>query len=121
MTVKLVLASKETINGYRYALLICSLASFVITNFVTSSKATENLSHRTTWRNADQSLTELLDSGWQVISQSSNRAYYGGVGTGKIDETTFTYTLRKGSKYITCIIYEPEVKGATFSRCRYIN
>lgn len=63
---------------------------------------------RTMWRPVESSLTDLLNSGWKLVSFSSDRAATAtGGGIGAIDEQTFSYILYKDGKYITCFITNP--------------
>jgi hypothetical protein len=114
-------AIKEKITlVYPIILIFYLVVLYSVTSPKVSIASTGTIDHSTIWVNANRSLAELLDSGWQIVSQSSHRAYYGGVGTGKIDESTYIYTLRKQSQYITCTIFDPII-NQTRSRCRHIN
>lgn len=84
--------------------------------------AEPTLSNRTMWKPVDSSLSDLLNSGWKLINQSSNRVATspGASGYKPYDEENFTYTLYKNGKYITCFIGNPNPDNA-YSRCRLIN
>jgi hypothetical protein len=112
-------------NILYYMISVCCFITIVCVGTTTNSTAKAE-GHKiawgseTVWRDADRSLAGLLNSGWQIVGQSSHRAYFGGTGI-RIDETTYVYTLRKESQYITCLIYSPNANGKTYSRCRHIN
>jgi cbb3-type cytochrome oxidase subunit 3 len=77
---------------------------------------------KTSWKVINDSLTDLLDDGWRIISSSSYRmaiATTGGVGA--FDTTAFVYTLNKSNKHVTCFIYDPTVKDGASSGCRQLN
>jgi hypothetical protein len=75
----------------------------------------------TPWAVVNNSLAELLDSGWKVVSQSTFRVAMprtGGIGF--IDDTSFVYTVSKNGKYITCILTNPTPNNGN-SGCRLLN
>jgi hypothetical protein len=77
---------------------------------------------KTSWKVTNDSLTDLLDDGWRLISSNAYRmalATTGGVGA--FDDTAFIYTLNKKNKYITCFIHDPTVKDGASSGCRLLN
>jgi hypothetical protein len=77
---------------------------------------------KTSWKVTNDSLTDLLDDGWKIISSNAYRmalATTGGVGA--FDDTTFVYTLGKQNKYITCFVRDPTVKDGASSGCRLLN
>jgi hypothetical protein len=79
---------------------------------------------QTVWRNVDSSLSELLNSGWQLSGQSSSRTSTPpvlGSPTPRINEVMHTFTLAKSGKYIICILLEPRVQEETYSACRSFN
>jgi hypothetical protein len=81
------------------------------------------LSYRTTWKPVNSSMSDLLNSGWKMIGQGSDRAAtpsIPGSPTPGFDEQTFTYSLYRDGKYITCIVVNPRPDN-TFSRCRMVN
>jgi hypothetical protein len=75
---------------------------------------------RTPWKVVSQSLGELLDSGWKIISHSSNRVVIAPYTTGASDEEAYSYILYKNGKYISCSIRNPQPDNS-YSRCRQLN
>jgi hypothetical protein len=76
--------------------------------------------NKTPWKVVNQSLGELLDSGWKIISHSSHRVVIAPYTTGASDEETYSYVLYKNGKYITCLIDNPRPDN-TSSKCRQLN
>ena len=76
----------------------------------------------TKWEVVDLSLSQLLDSGWQLFSHGSNRAAFRNtISPGGLDEETFTFILTKNSKYIMCRVTNPKAPIASLSGCRKLN
>jgi hypothetical protein len=76
----------------------------------------------TKWEVVDLSLSQLLDSGWQMFSHGSNRAAFRNtISPGGLDEETFTFILIKNGKYIMCRVTNPQAPIATLSGCRKLN
>jgi hypothetical protein len=75
---------------------------------------------RTPWRVIEQSLGELLDSGWKIVSHSSNRVVIAPYTNGASDEETHSYILQKNGKYIHCLMKNPRPDNA-YSGCRQLN
>jgi hypothetical protein len=76
----------------------------------------------TLWKSVNSSLSELLNSGWRIIAQSSHRvATVTTNGVGAIDQRTFVFTLSKNDKYITCFVTNPQVNEGGNSNCRLMN
>jgi hypothetical protein len=74
------------------------------------------------WTVVNSSLTDLLNSRWKIIAQSSHRvAIVTTNGVGAIDKSTFVYTLSKGNKYITCPLFDPPANKGGYTACRAIN
>jgi hypothetical protein len=108
------------------------LTLLVSLNFIkcdTSNAVTQaTRSNKTTWDIVNSSLSDLLNNGWKLIAQSSDRAAtppvpgnsVSGSGTPAFDEQSFVYTLYKEGKYVTCTIRNPS-PGNSYSRCRLIN
>jgi hypothetical protein len=77
---------------------------------------------KTSWKVINDSMTDLLDDGWKIISSNSYRmalATTGGVGA--FDETSFVYTLNKQNKYVTCFLTDPKAREGASSGCRLLN
>jgi hypothetical protein len=75
----------------------------------------------TVWKIVDNSLTELLDNDWKILSHGSTRSVARTYQENNdADTTLLTYILTKNGKYITCAIYDPRSNGAS-SRCFFMN
>jgi hypothetical protein len=77
----------------------------------------------TQWEDAKMSMTELLNNGWQLTNQGSNRAfsdYSLTAGRFRNDITVLTFLLTKGNNYIICLIENP-TPGNGKSKCRKLN
>jgi hypothetical protein len=76
----------------------------------------------TDWKVVDMNMTQLLNSGWQIVGHSSNRAAVGNAGSANnYDNTDFTYLLIKNGRYITCILENPRSPTAKVAACRSLN
>jgi hypothetical protein len=75
---------------------------------------------KTPWRVVNQSLGELLDSGWKIISYSSNRVVIAPYTNGAVDEERYSYILQKNGKFINCFVDSPRPDNA-YSSCRQLN
>jgi hypothetical protein len=75
----------------------------------------------TRWDPVNMTLTELLNSGWQVSAHGTSRAATSSSpGVNGYDETQFTFLLIKSGKYIICFINDPR-PSAAISSCRRLN
>lgn len=75
----------------------------------------------TKWARVEDSMSDLLNSGWQLMGVSSNRAAYTSTfGPGGFDEITYVFSLTKGGRYIVCFMPNPDVPIAK-TGCRSIN
>jgi hypothetical protein len=75
----------------------------------------------TKWERVEASLSDLLNSGWQLSGISSNRAAYrNSVSPGGFDEETYIFSLAKNGKYIICLMPNP-VDPVANAGCRRIN
>jgi hypothetical protein len=73
------------------------------------------------WEKTETSLTELLNSGWQLMGMASNRvAYQNSFGPGGLNEETYSFFITKNGKYIVCIAPSP-VSPVTNIGCRKLN
>ncbi len=76
----------------------------------------------TKWERVDTSLSELLDSGWQLIGTATNRvAYRNSIGPGGLDEETYAFSLTRNGKYILCEVSNPSHPIAKNAGCRKLN
>jgi hypothetical protein len=98
-----------------------SLITILFAITCSSTIAQAPTKNRTMWQPVNSSLSELLNAEWKLINQSTNRvATSTSPGVNGYDEQSFTYTLYKNKKYITCIITEPTIDSA-YSKCRLLN
>jgi hypothetical protein len=98
-------------------LLGCIITTLLITGLQEMVKALP-----TDWKIVDMSMTQLLNSGWQIAGHSSNRAAVGNAGSANnYDNTDFTYLLTKNGRYITCILENPRSPVAKVAACRGLN
>jgi hypothetical protein len=102
-----------------------AFASLVFCLFLfncSSSSAQNPNSQKTKWEVVNRSLTDLLNDGWRLVNQSSDRAAIATAGgVGAFDEQTHHFLLLKNGKYITCIISNPRVIEGAYSKCRALN
>lgn len=76
----------------------------------------------TKWEPIGMSLTELLNSSWQISGHGSNRvAFRNNTEPGGVDEETFTFLLTKNGKYVFCFVVDPVPPKARASGCRSLN
>jgi hypothetical protein len=92
-----------------------TLAFFSISTFSTVA-----YSIPTKWQAVDVSMSDLLNSGWQIVAQSTTRVV-GVQPGGAYNVTTFAYTLHKSGKYISCFVENPKPPIAQVSSCRQLN
>jgi hypothetical protein len=104
---------------------LIGLASISLVMFSNASIAQAPNRQSTMWNVVDKSLTQLLDSGWKIISQSGYRVFISRVvgirrEIEESDETTHIYTLYKDGKNISCLVANPQPNNA-HSKCRRLN
>jgi hypothetical protein len=76
----------------------------------------------TEWGRVEMSMTQLLNSGWQISGHASNRAAVGNAGAANnYDSVYYTYLLTKDGRYITCIVQDPSPPIAKVVACRSLN
>jgi hypothetical protein len=73
------------------------------------------------WEDARRSLSELLDSGWQITGHGTNRVAANSNSGNGFDVKTFSFVLSKDSKYIICITENPKPPIANDVSCRKLN
>ena len=77
-------------------------------------------SSMTRWEDAKVSLSQLLDSGWQVTAFGTNRvAANSNAGVG-FDVKNYSFLLVKNGKHIICILENPG-QPVTEDKCRRLN
>jgi hypothetical protein len=76
----------------------------------------------TEWGKVEMSMTQLLNSGWQITALASNRAAVGNAGSANnYDDSNIMYLLTKNGRYITCILENPRSPVAKVAACRSLN
>ena len=92
--------------------------SFIVV--MTSPKSVHSLP--TKWEDANISMTDLLNSGWQVTGHGISRvaASQSAISSG-FDERLFTFMLTNGRKHVICISANPKPPIASASDCRKLN
>jgi hypothetical protein len=74
----------------------------------------------TKWEDAKLSLSELLDSGWQLTGHGTNRVAANSNSGNGFDVQTFSFLLIRGNKHIICILTDPG-QPSTDAKCRRLN
>jgi hypothetical protein len=73
------------------------------------------------WEMVDVSMSQLLNSGWQISGHSATRtASPGGPGITSFDNIIYTFVLSKGGKYIVCSTENPSAPTSQIG-CRKLN
>jgi hypothetical protein len=96
---------------------ILSLALFSLLLFTFQNTAHSKL---TKWEDAGLSLSELLDSGWQLMGHGTNRVAANSNSGNGFDVQTFSFLLTKNGKHIICILADPG-QPSTEAKCRRLN
>jgi hypothetical protein len=95
----------------------CVITTLLITVIQETSKAVP-----TDWGVVNMSMTQLLNSGWQITGLSSNRAAVGNAGSANnYDDSNLIYLLTKNGRHITCILENPRSPVAKVAACRSLN
>jgi hypothetical protein len=77
-------------------------------------------SNTTKWEDAKASLSQLLDSGWQVTAFGTNRVAANSNAGNGFDVKNYSFLLIKSGKYIICILENPG-QPVTDNKCRRLN
>jgi hypothetical protein len=77
-------------------------------------------SNTTKWEDARLSLSQLLDSGWQITGHGTNRVAANSSSGNSFDVKTYSFLLTKSGKYIICLLENPG-QPATDDKCRKLN
>jgi hypothetical protein len=75
----------------------------------------------TKWEDAKFSMTDLLNSGWQLTAHGTNRVAANSNAGNGFDQETFTFILSKSNKYVLCLLQDPKPPVANFAGCRKLN
>jgi hypothetical protein len=98
-------------------ILSCVITTLLMTVFQEAAKALP-----TDWGKVEISMTQLLNSGWQITALASNRAAVGNAGSANnYDDSNIMYLLTKNGRYITCILENPRSPVAKVAACRSLN
>jgi hypothetical protein len=97
---------------------------FCLATTITLSLSFQGIAHSnpTKWEIVDASLSDLINSGWQLLGITSNRvAYRNTISPGGFDEETFIFSLAKNGQHIICSVDNPNPPIARNARCRKIS
>jgi hypothetical protein len=89
-------------NGKTMYFKLISVFAILIVLFFTFQNTA--YSKDTVWEKTNTSLSELLNSGWQITAHSSNRVAASSNAGASFDEETFTFLLTKNKKYVMCAV-----------------
>lgn len=98
---------------------ILLLSGFIITSMWILPKFAYAIP--TKWGEAGMSMSDLIDSGWQVVGHGTNRVAANSNAGNSFDVRTFSFLLIKGKKYIMCAVENPLPPMANAASCRKLN
>jgi hypothetical protein len=75
----------------------------------------------TSWEDAKVSLSELLNSGWQMTAHGTNRIAANSSSGNGFDVRTYSFVLTRNGKYIICLLENPSPPTANAASCRRLN
>ena len=75
----------------------------------------------TKWEDARMSLSELLDTDWQVAAHGATRVAANSNAGNGFDVVTNSFLLTKNRKYIICFVQNPSPPIANVASCRRLN
>jgi hypothetical protein len=75
----------------------------------------------TKWEDVKVSMSDLLNSGWQIIAHGVSRVASSSSTGGSFDQANATFVLSKGGKYIFCVVEDPRPPIARSAACRKLN
>jgi hypothetical protein len=75
----------------------------------------------TKWEAIQLSMSELINSGWQISAHGTNRVAANSSTTNSFDESQFSFLLTKNGNYILCIADNPKPPIAKNAGCRKLN
>jgi hypothetical protein len=96
-----------------------SLIAFLLGSPLTIQKPAYSIP--TKWEDAKMSMTDLLNSGWQLTAHGTNRVAANSNAGNGFDQETFTFVLTKNNKYVLCILEDPRPPIAKTAGCRILN
>jgi hypothetical protein len=99
--------------------IVLLLLAFIITSIWTAPKPAYSIP--TKWGEAGMSMSDLIDSGWQLIGHGTNRVAANSNAGNGFDVRTFSFLLVKGNKYIMCAVENPLPPIANAASCRRLN
>jgi hypothetical protein len=99
-----------------------SLISYILISSFASNSAYARTDNLTVWKFINASLSDLLNDGWKLINVSATDVATSSVpGQPGFRSSGLVYVLFKDSKYVTCVLYSPNVNKDNYSACRLIN
>jgi hypothetical protein len=75
----------------------------------------------TKWEDARMSLSELLDTDWQIAAHGATRVAANSNAGNGFDVVTNSFLLTKNKKYIICFVQNPSPPIANIASCRRLN
>jgi hypothetical protein len=75
----------------------------------------------TKWEAVKLSMSELINSGWQISAHGTNRIAANSSTANSFDVSTFSFLLTKNGDYIICIAQDPKPPVANSVSCRKLN
>jgi glycerol uptake facilitator-like aquaporin len=102
------------------SLVVSVLSNQYIKSQMAAAQSSSKGSFSTKWEKVEMSMTELLNSGWQISGHSSTHAAFRAVNDNMFSEKGYTFLLNKNSKYVMCFVENP-FAPVTNSACRKLN
>jgi hypothetical protein len=75
----------------------------------------------TKWESIQSSMSDLINSGWQISAHGTNRVAANSNAGNGFDERQFSFLLTKNGNYIICIADNPKPPVANNAGCRKLN
>jgi hypothetical protein len=75
----------------------------------------------TKWEEVQPSMSELINSGWQISAHGTNRVAANSNAGNGFDQSQFSFLLTKNGNYIICIADNPRPPIAYSAGCRRLN
>ena len=75
----------------------------------------------TKWESIQLSMSDLINSGWQISAHGTNRVAANSSTSNSFDESQFSFLLTKNGNYIICIADNPKPPIAKNAGCRKLN
>jgi hypothetical protein len=97
------------------------ISSFIFSLLSVLSFHSSAYSIPTKWGEAGVSMSELIDSGWQITAHGTNRIAANSNSGNGFDVRTYSFLLTKSGKYIICLVENPSPPVANAVSCRKLN